>query len=249
MVKQLDGANDPVDAGNPHLARDDRTVDQHAAASFHNGRSQGDQVRHHRLNGVAHEHFAGTKPFDIVRHGDPADLAARQAWRGRLTDELPRRFLRWAAGLRLLRWSRGEFQRHVRVVSERGDNRGDRFSISSWLAPQAACRTQPVQTQIDGAKQLALDAAQEQVVVVAQPPAHSADPQHLDRFFATRWAHRLEETSLQLRTAEVLMRVARLSAVINIGCQFEQRVQQEVRAIQKTLGTVGHVHEFGRSAR
>ncbi len=40
------------------------------------------------------------------------------------------------------------------------------------------------------------------------------------------------------------MRVAGLGAVISISSQFEQRVQQEVRAIQKTLSTVRHVHKF-----
>ena len=96
----------------------------------------------------------------------------------------------------------------MRVVSDAGDNHGYRLGISSGSPRRRPAVAQPVQTQIDGAEQLALDTAQEQVVVVAQPPAHAADPQHLGRFLTTRWAYRLEEAPLQLATTEALMLVA-----------------------------------------
>ena len=94
---------------------------------------------------------------------------------------------------------------------------------------------------------MALDTAEEQVVVVAQPPAHSADTQHLGCFLATCRAHGVEETLLQIGTAETLdASGSDADAVISPSvCQFEQRVQQQVWAIQETLGTVRHVHEFG----
>ncbi len=76
--------------GMPKLAGDDGTVDEHTAAPLDDGTSQGHQVGHRRLDGIADQHFARPKAAQILGIAHPAHLARGQTRGSRLPDKLAR---------------------------------------------------------------------------------------------------------------------------------------------------------------
>ena len=108
------------------------------------------QVRHHRLDGVAHEYLASSKTLDAIWSRDAADLSGSQAGRGGLTDKLARFLLRGAAGVRFGFFSGRHFQR--RASAQDSDDRGNRIFGSTSLPNQATRCLKTVQGQISGAE-------------------------------------------------------------------------------------------------
>ena len=47
----------PGDAGNPVFPGDNGAVNQHAAATFHNGRTEGNHIGHVGVHGIAYQYF------------------------------------------------------------------------------------------------------------------------------------------------------------------------------------------------
>ena len=126
---------------------------------------------------------------------------------------------------------------------QRCHHRCDRFLVASRLATQPACPRSRSNAR-PTAKELTFDTAEEQVVVITQPPAHSADTQHLGCFLATCRPDGVEQTLLQIGTAGHRRRVT------GAGRQPQRWPVRAACAaaapdVPEDAGTVRHVHEFG----
>ena len=72
-----------------------------------------------------------------------------------------------------------------------------------------------------------------------------ADPQHLDRLVAAGLADGVEQARLQVGTAGAPRGLHR-TGIAGAGVrQFEQRMQQQIRTVQQTLGAVVHLYYYG----
>ena len=132
ILQKVDGSGDSVDTRNLHLASDDGPVDEHPPAPFDNPGCQRDHVRHHRLDSVADKHLAGSKRLDVISCHDAADFAGDQPRCGWLTNELPRFFLGWAAGIRFRFLQSRQFKYRAAVVPEGGNNSRNRLFTDAW---------------------------------------------------------------------------------------------------------------------
>ncbi len=77
-----------VGAGNTELARDKSAVDQHAAAAFDDSARHRYQMRHCRLDGVAHQNFPGPKFQQVLAAADQARGSRGKTRRCGLPNEL-----------------------------------------------------------------------------------------------------------------------------------------------------------------
>ena len=90
LAQLLRGVANSVDTRNAELARDDRPVDQHAPAAFDDGGGQHREMRHGRLDRVAHQDLAVAEPPQVGPATQDASHTRGQARRRRLSDELTR---------------------------------------------------------------------------------------------------------------------------------------------------------------